>query len=910
MKKNLLYVIVGLFLLATTSCTDESLVEVRERLKVTGGVGSESRTTFVHDEEWTRTHWVAEDAIGLYTDAQSNVAYKATSGGSSNTEFIPSGTETIAPEEGQKVTAYYPYNSDATEDEVPLPYTVALWSNRPAPAFLLGEGTVNNNEVDLKFSHFYAYLKITFGGNQYNSMCDPTYMSTEGGGLYIEGNNPISIMKATYNLKTQKIKHLDEYNWYMMHFFQEKEFKNDQKYTYFIPILPQEGNKRINIFFHYPVKGHQGMFSNQEIVSKLTPKEGIQAGKVYVIDFTQTEVTGEWPQIEALTEFYESTNGLSWYNNVNWLTQKPLENWYGLNKKDPWNKYVYTMNLSNNNLNGILPESFATLMEKATEMDLSLNHLGGKIPESVRRHRNWSKLGWRIVPQDTRRGGGFDLTNSGLMLTEATATTLDGQSVSIKDVCSRNQLTQVICINSGDIEAVMNTFYEDRVNLHLDYQPKGMETLFFTGKDRYGNNERFIEDLQKQYGSVPGVRWLCNYPNFTIYFNMSYLFDSSGQLVYIAPYSTSNENNSVQQDYSSILESYLGWPTKHEKFSFNFYTSTDYSKHGETFTIQKATEGKGIDLVFIGEGFVDTDMGPNGKYETKMKEAADKLFELEPYKSLRNRFNLYGVKVVSPTAEFVQGAEKAIYEDNNKAFELASQYHPNLPEDANMRVVVVYNTPSSVGRSYCVMFSDGDFVTYVMDGINNALIHEAGGHGIARLADEYVEGGYENVSLPDEEKEVLDDALTWDWGWFANIDYNNTKSTVRWSRFLNDSRYADDNLGIFEGAHTYGLGAYRSSDNSMMRYNISWFNAPSREAIYKAVMTLSEGESWTYDYEEFVAFDSKNIGSAKSRSAMTGQTEDEIRKIQENHRKPVFVRGSWRNDRQNAKNNNIIVPLR
>ena len=56
----------------------------------------------------------------------------------------------------------------------------------------------------------------------------------------------------------------------------------------------------------------------------------------------------------------------------------------------------------------------------------------------------------------------------------------------------------------------------------------------------------------------------------------------------------------------------------------------------------------------------------------------------------------------------------------------------------------------------------------------------------------------------------------------------------------------------------------------MMRYNISWFNAPSREAIYKAVMTLSEGESWTYDYEEFVAFDSKNIGSAKPRSAMTG----------------------------------------
>ena len=33
------------------------------------------------------------------------------------------------------------------------------------------------------------------------------------------------------------------------------------------------------------------------------------------------------------------------------------------------------------------------------------------------------------------------------------------------------------------------------------------------------------------------------------------------------------------------------------------------------------------------------------------------------------------------------------------------------------------------------------------------------------------------------------------------------------------------------------------------------FNAPSREAIYKRVMKLAYGDSWTYDYEEFVNFD-------------------------------------------------------
>ena len=81
------------------------------------------------------------------------------------------------------------------------------------------------------------------------------------------------------------------------------------------------------------------------------------------------------------------------------------------------------------------------------------------------------------------------------------------------------------------------------------------------------------------------------------------------------------------------------------------------------FAIQKATVGKGINLIFLGEGFVDKDMTSGGKYETMMKQAADKMFELEPYKSFRNRFNLYGVKVVSPTAEFTEGAAKRINED-------------------------------------------------------------------------------------------------------------------------------------------------------------------------------------------------------------------------------------------------------
>lgn len=343
----------------------------------------------------------------------------------------------------------------------------------------------------------------------------------------------------------------------------------------------------------------------------------------------------------------------------------------------------------------------------------------------------------------------------------------------------------------------------------------------------------------------------------------------------------------------------------------DFYTSTDYSRDGEVFTIQTATVGKGIDLVFLGEGFVDKDMEPGGKYETWMNSAADKLFELEPYKSFRDRFNIYGVKVVSPTAEFVEGAPKRINNNNDLVYNLASKYNPNLPDDARMSIAVFYNAESWVGRSHCSMYSTGDFVAYVMSEIENTLIHEIGGHGIAKLSDEYVSHGNESVEYPQEEKDLLDAMFTWEWGWSVNVDYRNTPSTVRWSHFLNDSRYANDGLGIFEGAGDHwGKGIYRSSENSMMNHNISWFNAPSREAIYKAVMTLSEGPEWTYDYEEFVKFDAQNIGSAASRSDMMKLSPEEIQEIRELHREPVFIKGSLRDAARNSKNEDIVVPLR
>ena len=114
------------------------------------------------------------------------------------------------------------------------------------------------------------------------------------------------------------------------------------------------------------------------------------------------------------------------------------------------------------------------------------------------------------------------------------------------------------------------------------------------------------------------------------------------------------------------------------------------------------------------------------------------------------------------------------------------------------------------------------------------------------------------------ESEIAENRAMQAMGWAANVDFTDNRNKVLWSRFLQDSRYQNadnygETLGVYEGACTYWSGAYRPTGESMMRSNIHGFNAPSREAIYKRVMKLAYGESWSYDYETFVAFDQAHL---------------------------------------------------
>lgn len=308
----------------------------------------------------------------------------------------------------------------------------------------------------------------------------------------------------------------------------------------------------------------------------------------------------------------------------------------------------------------------------------------------------------------------------------------------------------------------------------------------------------------------------------------------------------------------------------------NAYTSSDYSQDGQVTKIHSATVGKGIDVVFVGDAFADKDQDLFNKYVEIGKEA---FFTEEPFKSTKDRFNIYRIGSVSKngvvtqeggdtkfSAEFGQGTY--IGGDNNLVNSFVRASLPSVDLTKTI-IFVIINKAKYAGT--CHMYSNNQAICYVPLCSNETeyaqtLRHEGCGHGFGKLADEYFYTS--NGRIPEEEISQLRQWQSFAYGFYENVDLTNDPNTVLWSKFISDSRYSG-NVGVFEGGYTYPYGVYRPTENSIMRYNTGGFNAPSREAIYKKIMNFSEGEAWSFDYETFVEFDAPARSAAAATMATT-----------------------------------------
>lgn len=337
----------------------------------------------------------------------------------------------------------------------------------------------------------------------------------------------------------------------------------------------------------------------------------------------------------------------------------------------------------------------------------------------------------------------------------------------------------------------------------------------------------------------------------------------------------------------------------------DIYTSTDFSKDGTVKVLQSAKTGNGIDLVFMGDAYSDRQIA-SGKYDSDIRVAMEHFFAEEPYASMRDMFNVYQVTAVSAgegygvgttafDGYFGNGTE--VGGDNADVITYARKALSYDRMDEAM-IVVIMNRNYYAGTCYMyypgkVGYGNGLSISYFPLGTDDQMLgglirHEAGGHGFAKLADEYSYKSMGEISAATVSEYANQQNS---WGWWKNVDFTDDPKSVRWSHFLNDGRYGGQGLGVFEGGLTYWRGVWRPTQESIMNHNTGGYNAPSREAIYYRAHKLAYGESWTYDYDTFVDFD------AAARSSSVPVTRSNyVQAPLEPTPPPVVIKKSWRDE--------------
>lgn len=297
----------------------------------------------------------------------------------------------------------------------------------------------------------------------------------------------------------------------------------------------------------------------------------------------------------------------------------------------------------------------------------------------------------------------------------------------------------------------------------------------------------------------------------------------------------------------------------------------------EWLTLQKATRGNtgGINVVIIGDGYNAKDIA-EGDCLPALKEAAQYLITIEPYKTYSKYFNIYigfamsnesGIGTVNTIrynrfgTTFTSGV--GLRADYDEIFSYALNAPTVNQNNLNQTLIIIVPNTTEYG-GICQMWEDGSAIAfcprstygYPLD-TRGVIQHEAGGHGFGKLGDEYI---YHNAFIDFCNCTCCGhvDAINWakSLGWYDNLSLTGKMHEVPWSHLISDSRYSDV-VDIYEGGFMHSRGVFRSEQNSCMNNDIPYYSTISRESIVRRIKRYA-GE--TFSFEEFVANDKRDAG--------------------------------------------------
>ena len=339
---------------------------------------------------------------------------------------------------------------------------------------------------------------------------------------------------------------------------------------------------------------------------------------------------------------------------------------------------------------------------------------------------------------------------------------------------------------------------------------------------------------------------------------------------------------------------------KIEQFDFMYDEDASY-------TLQTASKGKGINLVFIGDGYDAKDIS-DGSYLSDMRQQMEYFFAVEPFSTYKDYFNVYTAFAMSNESgigslntlrdvkfnTMLTSSSGRITTDFESALFYSIDHTPVDVSDIDALTCIL--TPNTTiydgvtkmwsgnrgGAAVALCPKSTDEYPFDARGI---VQHEAGGHGFGKFGDEYTYhlawiqtckcSCCKHIDHFTQMREV---------GWCENLSLDGKYNGVPWKHLIDDNRF-NDIADIYEGGYFHTRGIYRSEYNSCMNNNIPYFSTWCREIIVKRIKMLA-GE--TFNYEDFVTNDSREFGYDFTTMTRGSQYVDPLKSAARHGAAPVI----------------------
>ena len=255
-------------------------------------------------------------------------------------------------------------------------------------------------------------------------------------------------------------------------------------------------------------------------------------------------------------------------------------------------------------------------------------------------------------------------------------------------------------------------------------------------------------------------------------------------------------------------------------------------------TLQAAADtNKCIHIAYVAEGYTEEEMPI---FLQDAKEANDAIFAHEPFKSMKDRFNVVAVKSVSQdsgTSEPGKGIWKktalsshfdTFYSERYLTTLHLKDLHNCLAGTPYEHIIVLVNSTRYGGGG---ILNSYNLTTCHQKWFKPVVVHEFG-HSFAGLADEYA---YESEAIP----MYPHDVEPWEKNITTLVDFDSKwkgmikKGTPIPTPLSKKEKEAVNKVGVFEGAGYSVKGVYRGVQDCRMRIN----ETPNFCAVCKKALT-------------------------------------------------------------------------